>query len=284
MAFTTSVNRYKLDDISHFLNSLAHFPYINGVTSLLSAVYDLTDILIHLCKSQVVLRKIVLKTALSRFLGNALIGIAKLTPLITVAAFIVTCPWLIPLIALVPVIANLIKYTKLSKEWKNIVTQNTLLFNNNPTEETLKNLKDAREALYHTAQERFICFGLILGALLSVVGVFFPPLLIPGIVLSISSALLGFIDKRYQYSKKISHYIFGNFETAEENLVQKNSLIKTLTNQQKIHLNNNVARIQNVPLSQQGLALNQATFFQNKPLKQTQLTQQCSAVAQQRKL
>jgi hypothetical protein len=223
-----SLKRPNLEDCYRIIDALTRFPYFGAIMSLVSAFYDLYDLASSLFKKNVIQRAAVVKAALSRFLAHTITGLAGLNPFVTIAAFMFLHPCLLPLVALLPVIAELYKYCKIVNATKKEVERKSLIFKQNPTADTLKDLKESREILYQAKQERAISGALVVSATLSLFGIIFPPLLLAGLVISVSVAMLGFLDKRYRFSERISHYIFGNPDNGEEEIIENNYSIVPL--------------------------------------------------------
>lgn len=225
MSNLKTVRRPTLEDLSQLLVALSRFPYFGAIMSLFSALYDLYDFIISLFKKKIIQRKAVASAALSRFLGHSLIGLGGLVPIVTVAAFMILNPCIIPLVALLPAISDLYKYCKIVNTAKKIVAANYIQFKNNPTKENLAKLKESREMLYRAKQEQAISTGLVIGTALSAAGLIFPPLLMAGVAISLASAVFGFLDKRYRFSERISQFIFGNPEIGEEDMIDNTASI-----------------------------------------------------------
>lgn len=247
MKYFKTVRRYSLDDLSELSNAIARFPYFGGFLSLLSALYDLYDVVASLFNKKTIEKKIVVCTAFSRFCGHALIGLGGLVPLVTIAAFMIFHPCIIPLVALYIASTELYKFCKIVKAAKEVVKTNEQQFRNNPTLESLTELRESRELLYQAKQERIINIGLLIGAILGVAGLLFPPLLTIGIAFSLGFAVIGLIDKKYRLSEKISYFIFGNPEIKEELLLDQTPSIismqplnaqKALYTSEPININN----------------------------------------------
>lgn len=236
MGYIKTIKRPKLDDITQLLSALARIPYVGAFMSLLNALMDIYDIGINLFKKNIVERKAVVSSAFYRFCGHALIGLGGLVPLVTIAAFMIFHPCIIPIIALGPVIADLYKFCKVTNALQKIVKENEIQFKANPTEETLKELRDTRELLYEAKRERAISACLVIGTTLSAFGLVFPPLLMAGLAISVTCAVAGFLDKRYRISERISHFIYGDNNIEEEALLKAGpSVVPVQPNMNKAH-------------------------------------------------
>lgn len=242
-----SVKRPNREDFYRIIDALTRFPYFGAIMSLLSAAYDLYDLITSLFKRNIIQRAAVVKAAFSRFVAHTLTGLAGLNPFVTIAAFMFLHPCLLPLVALAPVLAELYKYCKIVNATKKEVEQKSILFKDKPSFETLKNLKESREILYQAKQERAISGALVISATLSLFGIIFPPLLLAGLVISVSVAIVGFLDKRYHFSQRASHYIFGNPDNGEDEIVDNNFSIITL----------------------QPISMNKALMHHEEPVKQS---------------
>ena len=109
MNFKT-IRRLTLDDFSELFNAIARFPYFGGFLSLLSALYDLYDILSSLFNKKLLEKKLILKTAFGRMCAHTLIGLGGLVPLVSFAAFMLFNPAIIPLVAFGIAVAEFYKY------------------------------------------------------------------------------------------------------------------------------------------------------------------------------
>lgn len=176
-------------------------------------------------KKNIIKRKTVVSAAFYRFCGHALMGLGGLVPLVTIASFMIFYPCIIPLVALVPVIADFHKFCKITDALLQVVKENETTFKNNPTEESLKELRDSRELLYQAKRERIISTCLVVGTTLSAFGLIFPPLLLGGLAISLTCALTGFLDKRYRVSESVYRFICGDNTMEEEKLIKTNSSI-----------------------------------------------------------
>jgi len=218
-----SVKKLSVDDITQLLSALARFPYFGGFISLLNSLLDLYELLANLIRKKIIEKKVVVTAAFYCFCSHALIGLGGLVPLVTLAAFMVVHPCIIPLAALVPVAADLHKFCKITRTLEQMTEENEITFKRNPSTETLKTLKKTRELLYQAKRDRFISICLVIGTTLSALGLIFPPLLMAGLGISLTSALLGFLDKRYHVSERICRFIFGENTMEEERLVKTNT-------------------------------------------------------------
>lgn len=221
MQYFKTIRRLTLDDLSEIFNAIARFPYFGGFLSLLSALYDFYEILSSLFNKKLLEKKLVLKTALGRLCGHVLIGLGGLVPLISFAAFMVFNPTIIPLVALGIATAELYKFYKITKAAITLVSHRETCFREKPTQNNFDELKEAREAYYQAKQELVINLGLFVGAVLGVIGLIFPPLLLAGICVSLGSAGLGLIDKKYRFSERMSYFIFGNPDTHDEQILKQ---------------------------------------------------------------
>jgi hypothetical protein len=187
-------------------------PHVGAATSFLNALHDMYDFVAHVFKNNVRERPVILKASFGKFCSNSIIGLANMTPIICVAAFLLTNPLFLPILALHPISMDFIKYSKLVKSGIQEVNEKKMRYLTQPTEAHREDLKDATNHLYLMKQELAISTGLIIGAAISIAGIFFPPLLMTTLIFSISIAAVGFIDKRYQYSRKIYQFFCGKEE------------------------------------------------------------------------
>lgn len=185
-------------------------PHVGAATSFLNATHDLFDLVITVFKNDVRERPKILKAALGRFCSNSLIGIANMTPIICIAAFMLTNPLILPIVAIHPVCTDFIKFYHLVNAGIKEVREKKILYLAHPTKKNREDFIEAEDYLYSVKQQLAISACLVIGAVISAAGVFFPPLLLVGIIFSVSVALLGFIDKRYQCTRKIHAFFFGN--------------------------------------------------------------------------
>ncbi len=271
MKYLKTVRRYKLQDLSELLNALARFPYFGGFISLLSALHDLYDMVSSLFNKKIVEKKVVVSSAFSRCCAHTLIGLGGLVPLVTIAAFMLFHPCIIPLVALYVASVELYKFCKIVNTTRDIVKEKGFAFKNNPTLETLTELKEARELFYQAKQERIINIGLLIGAALGVVGLIFPPLLMAGVAFSLTSAVLGLIDKKYRISESISYFIYGNPDIEEEQLLDHTPSIvpiqplnndKALYTSEPVDINN---RKTEVHYPKKTISNHPDRFFNSKP-------------------
>lgn len=207
------IRTLRVDDFTPLFYAISRIsPHLGAVTSFLNAAHDIYDFMIHICKSDVRGRSIILKTTFGKFFSNSVIGLANMTPIICVAAILLINPVVLPLITIHPISMDFIKFATLVKKGMKEVREKKLKYLIQPTKNNLDDLLVAKNYLYQIKQELVISAGLIIGAILSVVGVFFPPLLLVGIILSISIAVAGFVDKRYQCSSRMHQFFFGKEE------------------------------------------------------------------------
>jgi len=207
------IKSLRVDDFTPLFYAISRLsPHVGAATSFLNAAHDLYDFTFHILKHDVRGRSIILKAAFGKFWSNSLIGLANMTPIICIAAFLLINPIVLPIIALHPISVDFIKFTTLVKNGIREVREKKLKYLSQPTKKNLEDLLLATDYLYQVKQELAISTGLIIGGLLSIAGIFFPPLLMAGIIFSISIAVVGFIDKRYQYSRKMYQFFFGKEE------------------------------------------------------------------------
>lgn len=207
------VRSFHLNDLTPLFYAIARStPSIGAITSFSNAAFDLYDLLSHLLKHDVKERPVIAKAAFSRFLSNMLLGFGNLAPFIPIAAIMTINPLIIPIIALHPVSINLKKNFHMVHVARQDVIEKKIIFMAHPTKQNLETLQNAKETLYAAKQELVISTGLVIGTAMAVVGVFFPPVLLLGIIFSVAVSVLGLLDKHYQFTKKIHRAIYGEDE------------------------------------------------------------------------
>jgi hypothetical protein len=207
---------FNTEDTKNLLFALSKFPYVGGIASLLNSLLDLYDVYEGLLRFNTYKSSIKIKTGSFRFLGNFILGLAGFFPLITIASCLLINPFIIPFISLSIVGANLFKSFITIKTLQYELKIDRLVFLTEPNENSYRVLKNTKNQLYIAQRDCIINSILTFSAAVSVLGIIFPPFFMVGMCIGIIGGMLGVLDKKYFFCKKIIT-IFSKKETITSN-------------------------------------------------------------------
>jgi hypothetical protein len=190
-------------DIKNLLYSVSRFPYFGAIASLLNAFLDMRDIYHGFLDIHIYKNTVKIKTAIYRLIVNLLLGLVGFFPFFIIFAWMIVNPFIIPLISFTLVSANLFKTYTTFKTIKYELSIDQTVLKNKPNENALTILKNTEENLYIAQREFVINALLTIGSCLSAASIFFPPLLMVGIGIGVIGSLLGMLDKKFCFGKKI---------------------------------------------------------------------------------
>jgi hypothetical protein len=122
-------------------------------------------------------------------------------------AWVLANPVIAPIISLGIVVANLFKAYRTYKITKYELSIDRAVLKNNRDENSLSTFKETQKKLYTAQKEVVINSILTIASVISVFGVFFPPLLIVGMGLAVTGSVLGILDNKFQFGIKILKFL-----------------------------------------------------------------------------
>jgi hypothetical protein len=171
-----------------------------------------------------------IKTGSFRFVCNFLLGLAGFFPLLAVASCLLINPFIIPLISLSIVLANLFKSFITIRTIKYELTIDRCVASTEQSENSYNVLKNKKENLYIAQRDFIINSILTFGAAVSILGAIFPPIFIVGMGIGIIGGILGVLDKKFYFCKKIVK-IFDKDDNSNSHLKnESDNFIKRTSN------------------------------------------------------